>query len=103
VDTGLHARGWTREQVIQYQLDNLPMPEGSIVRATERYIARPGQATAYMVGMLRILDLRAQAKRDLGAGFDLREFHDVVLRSGPVPLDVLDRLVREWIAAKKFR
>lgn len=101
VDTGLHAKGWTREQVIQYQLDNTPMPEGSIVRATERYIARPGQATAYMVGMLRILDLREQAKRELGAGFDLREFHDVVLRSGPVPLGVLDRRVQEWIAAKK--
>lgn len=99
VDTGLHARGWTREQVVQYHLDNTPLPEGSAVRATERYIVNPGQATAYMVGQLRIIELRRRAERELGERFDVRDFHDVVLRSGPLPLDVLERQVEEWIAS----
>jgi len=97
VDTGLHAKGWTREQVVQYHLDNTPLPEGSAVRATERYVVMPGQATAYMVGQLRIIELRERAERELGRRFDVRDFHDVVLRSGPLPLDVLERQVDEWI------
>ena len=101
VDTGLHAKGWTREQVVQYHVDNTPLPEGSAVRATERYIVNPGQATAYMVGQLRIIELRERAERELGRRFDVRDFHDVVLRSGPVPLDILERQVDEWIAAVK--
>jgi uncharacterized protein (DUF885 family) len=101
VDTGLHARGWTREQVVQYHLDNTPLPEGSAVRATERYIVNPGQATAYMVGQLRIIELRQRAERELGDRFDVRDFHDVVLRSGPLPLDVLERQVEEWIASAR--
>ena len=101
VDTGLHAKGWTREQVVQYHVDNTPLPEGSAVRATERYVVNPGQATAYMVGQLRIIELRERAERELGRRFDVRDFHDVVLRSGPLPLDVLERQVDEWIAATK--
>ena len=101
VDTGLHARGWTREQVVQYHLDNTPLPEGSAVRATERYVVMPGQATAYMVGQLRIIELRQRAEDELGRKFDLRDFHDLVLHSGPVPLDVLERQVEEWIASLK--
>lgn len=101
VDTGLHAMGWTREQVIQYHLDNTPLPEGSVVRATERYIVVPGQATAYTVGMLRILDLRERARRRLGADFDIREFHDVILRSGPMPLGMLEQQVGRWVNARR--
>lgn len=101
VDTGLHARRWTREQVIQYHLDNLPMTVDAATKATERYIVMPGQATAYTVGMLKIVELRERARQALGPRFDLREFHDVVLRSGALPLSVLERQVDTWIAQKK--
>jgi uncharacterized protein (DUF885 family) len=103
VDTGLHAKGWTRDQVVQYHLDNTPLPEGSAVRATERYVVMPGQATAYMVGQLRIIELRQRAERELGDRFDVRDFHDVVLRSGPLPLDILERRVEEWVTARGTR
>ncbi|MGA0025936.1 MAG: DUF885 domain-containing protein [Steroidobacteraceae bacterium] len=99
VDTGLHAKRWTREQVIQYHLDNTPLPEGSVVRATERYIVTPGQATAYMIGQLKLLELRKRATDALGEAFDVRDFHERVLESGPVPLDVLERRIDEWIAS----
>jgi uncharacterized protein (DUF885 family) len=101
VDTGLHARRWTREQVIQYHLDNLPMTVDAATKATERYIVMPGQATAYTVGMLKIVELRERARQALGPRFDLREFHDAVLRSGALPLSVLERQVDTWIAQKK--
>jgi len=101
VDTGLHAKGWTRDQVVQYHLDNTPLSEGSAVRATERYVVNPGQATAYMIGQLRIIELRQRAERELGPRFDIRDFHDLVLRSGPLPLDVLERQVEEWIAEQR--
>ena len=101
VDTGLHAEGWTREQVVQYHLDNTPLPEGSAVRLAERYVVRPGQATAYMIGQLKIMELRQRAERALGRKFDIRDFHDVVLRSGPLPLDVLERQVEEWIEEQR--
>ncbi|MFN5010175.1 MAG: DUF885 domain-containing protein [Gammaproteobacteria bacterium] len=100
VDTGLHAKRWTREQVIQYHLEKLPMTRDAATKATERYIVMPGQATAYTVGMLKIMELREKAKRALGPRFDIRDFHDVVLRSGALPLDLLEQQVDAWIAAQ---
>ncbi len=99
VDTGIHDQRWTREQAIAYLQENTPNPEGDTVKAIERYIVMPGQATAYKVGMIQILELRSRAEEALGEGVDLRRFHQVVLTSGPVPLDVLEELVDAWIAA----
>ncbi len=101
VDTGLHARKWTRQEAIDYLMTHTPNPLGDCTKAIERYIVMPGQATAYMIGMLRILELRAEAKAALGADFDLRAFHDVVLTSGPVPLSLLSERVRAWAGAPK--
>jgi uncharacterized protein (DUF885 family) len=101
VDTGLHAKRWTREQVIRYHLEKLPMTRDAATKATERYIVMPGQATAYTVGMLKIVALRETAKATLGARFDIRDFHDVVLRSGALPLDLLEQQVDAWIAAAR--
>ncbi|MGE0031557.1 MAG: DUF885 family protein [Steroidobacteraceae bacterium] len=101
VDTGLHAKRWTREQTIRYHVDNSPMSEDAAIRATERYILNPGQATAYMIGMLKIVELRAHAAAALGERFDPREFHDLVLRTGSVPLDVLESEVQRWIDARR--
>ena len=98
VDTGLHHKRWSREKAIQYLTDNTPNPAGDISKAIERYIVYPGQATAYTVGMLKILELRQRAKDRLGARFDYRRFHDAVLTAGPMPLDVLDRRIDAWIA-----
>jgi uncharacterized protein (DUF885 family) len=92
VDTGLHTKGWTRQQAIDY---------GIGAQEVERYVAWPGQACAYMVGMLRILELRDQAKRELGDKFSLPAFHDVVLKNGSVPLDVLGEIVQRWVAQQK--
>ena len=91
VDTGLHAKGWTRQQGIDF---GIPPHE------VERYITWPGQACSYMIGMLHILDLREKAKLALGSKFSLPEFHDVVLRAGSVPLDVLTQVVDRWTAAQ---
>jgi uncharacterized protein (DUF885 family) len=101
VDTGLHAKKWTRAQVIDYLKANTPNSERDITTETNRYVVLPGQATAYKVGMMKLLELRATAKRELGAKFDLREYHDQVLRDGPVPLDVLEENIGAWIARKK--
>ena len=98
VDTGLHDKRWTREQAIQYLLDNTPNPEGDCIKAVERYIVMPGQATAYKIGMNRILELRERAHAELGDAFDLRAFHDVVLRDGTVPLAILEANVDAWIS-----
>ena len=102
VDTGLHAPQykWTRERAIQYLFDNTPGSETDVVNSIERYIVMPGQATAYKVGMEKILSLRDTAKKKLGAKFDLRQFHDVVLRSGALPLTVLEEQVDAWVASK---
>ena len=101
VDTGLHHKKWSREEAIQYLIDNTPNSEGDSVKAIERYIVLPGQATAYKVGMLKILEFREWAAQTLGSKFDIREFHDVVLRNGPVPLDILDEQVKAWVASKQ--
>jgi uncharacterized protein (DUF885 family) len=100
VDTGLHHKKWTREEAIQYLLDNTPNPEGDCIKAIERYIVMPGQATAYKIGMLKILEMREKAVTELGDKFDIREFHDVFLETGPVPLNVFERRVNDWIAKK---
>ncbi len=101
VDTGIHAKGWTREQAIDYLALNTPNPQGDVVKAIERYIVMPSQATAYKVGMMELLELRAQAKAELGDRFDLRGFHDVVLANGPLPLNVLGEQVSQWVESEK--
>jgi len=101
VDSGLHHKRWTREQAIKYVEDNSADAPGGIVKAIERYIIYPGQATAYMVGRLKISELRDKAQKALGSKYDVRGFHDTVLKSGPVPLDVLEEQVAAWIASRK--
>jgi len=101
VDTGIHAKHWTREQAIDYLLKNTPNPKGDDVAAIERYIVMPGQATAYMVGKLKIMDLRQKAMDELGDKFDWRDFHKVVLSSGAVPLSILEENVNAWIKGLK--
>ncbi len=99
VDTGIHDKRWSREEAIQYLTHNTPNPEGDIRKAIERYIVYPGQATAYMIGKLKILELRARAQDALGDKFTMGEFHDVILKSGPVPLDIMEERVNAWIAS----
>jgi uncharacterized protein (DUF885 family) len=101
VDTGLHTKHWTREQAIKYFMDNAPKAELDIVNEIDRYIAWPGQALAYKMGELKIQELRARSRRELGDKFDVKEFHDVVLGSGALPLDILERNINQWIAGKK--
>ena len=101
VDTGLHSKNWTREQVIAYMLENSATSETEAVSETERYIAIPGQALAYKIGELKIKELRARAEKALGAKFDPREFHAQVLQDGSVALDVLEAKIDRWIASKK--
>ncbi len=97
-DTGLHHKRWSRERAIQYFQQNTLLSERDIVKEVERYITNPGQATSYKIGQLKILELRARARAALGARFDLRDFHSVVLGGGGVPLDVLEERVDAWIA-----
>jgi uncharacterized protein (DUF885 family) len=101
VDTGLHHKRWTRERAIAYVLANQPSDEDQAKRDIERYIVNPGQAAAYMIGQMEILRLRAQAKTTLGTKFDIRQFHDAVLRNGAVPLNVLDELVTAWVRERQ--
>ncbi|WP_034387100.1 DUF885 domain-containing protein [Hellea balneolensis] len=100
VDTGLHDKKWTREEAIDYLTTNTPNPENDCIKAIERYIVMPGQATAYKIGMIKILDLREMAKEKLGDKFDIREYHDVVIASGPVPLNILEERVDAWVTSK---
>jgi uncharacterized protein (DUF885 family) len=101
VDTGMHAKKWTRDQAIDYLKQNTPNSEGECVDAINRYIVMPSQATAYKIGMLKILELREKAKHELGTKFDIRQFHDVMLTNGALPLDVLEDLVNRWIKSKQ--
>jgi len=101
VDTGLHALGWTRQQTLDYLAANTALSHHEIRTETDRYISWPGQALAYKIGELKIQELRREAEKALGSRFDVREFHDVILGSGPVPLPVLEKLVASWIAAER--
>lgn len=101
VDTGIHHKRWTRQQAIDYMVANTGMTTSEVVTEIERYIVMPGQACAYKIGMLKILELRAKAKSQLGDKFDLREFHNVVLKNGSVPLGLLEEIVDRYIAETK--
>jgi uncharacterized protein (DUF885 family) len=101
VDTGVHSQHWTRQQMVDYFHDHSAIGETSVQAETDRYIAWPSQALAYKVGQLKILELRDRAKKAMGPKFDIRAFHDQVLDSGALPLDVLDQRINDWIAVKK--
>lgn len=101
VDTGMHDKRWTREQAIDYLKQNTPAPEYEVTKSIERYIVMPGQATAYKIGMLKILELREWARGELGEAFDIRAFHDAVLGNGALPLTVLEEQVQQWVAGVK--
>lgn len=100
IDTGLHAKGWTREQSIAYFLENVPQGEGVATQEVERYIGVPGQALSYKIGEIKIRELRARAEKALGRKFDIREFHDEILTHGSVPLSVLDAALNRWLVTK---
>ncbi len=97
VDTGLHAKKWTREQATDYLVKNTPNPKGDCVKAIDRYIVMPGQATAYKIGMIKILELREKARKELGQQFRVQDFHDTVLKDGALPLSVLEDRVHAYI------
>ncbi|WP_440121234.1 DUF885 domain-containing protein [Tenacibaculum sp. Ill] len=101
VDTGIHAKGWSREKAIQYSLDNEAEGEASIISEIERYMANPGQALSYKIGQLKIRELRAKAKKELGDKFDIKEFHNQVLETGCIPLALLENKIDKWIASQK--
>lgn len=101
VDTGIHAKQWTREEGIDFYVNNTPNAKADAVKMVERHIVMPGQATAYKIGMNKILELREKAKAELGDKFDIREFHDRVLGNGPVPLNVLEQFINDYIEEKK--
>ncbi|OEG72860.1 hypothetical protein BEL05_11380 [Shewanella colwelliana] len=96
VDTGIHAKQWTREQGINYYVENTPNAKSDAVKMVERHIVMPSQATAYKVGMLKILSIREQAKQAMGNKFDIRQFHTLLLKNGPLPLDVLEQEIMQW-------
>ena len=101
VDTGIHSKGWTREQAIQYSLDNEAESEASITSEVERYMAIPGQALSYKIGQLKIIELREKATKELGAKFDIKKFHAIVLESGVMPLALLEKKINTWIQSSK--
>src|SRR5690606_20969204 len=98
VDTGMHAKGWTEEEAVEFFSANSSIPEAAVRSEIRRYLIMPGQATAYKVGMIRIQELRRKAEEALGGDFDIRAFHDVILGGGAMPLDLLERRVDDWIA-----
>lgn len=102
VDTGIHYKRWTKNQAIDYLIENTPNPKHDIERAVERYAVMPAQATTYKIGMIKILELRERAKVALGVKFDIRDFHDVILKDGALPLDILEQQVDAWIASFKI-
>ena len=101
VDTGIHYKGWTRQQAIDYFTQNAAKSKEDIVNEIDRYITMPGQALAYKIGQLKLLELREQAEITLGDKFDIRDFHDVVLGSGSIPLNVLEVNVQQWISEQQ--
>jgi uncharacterized protein (DUF885 family) len=103
VDSGIHSKGWTKEQAVAFMKDNTTLTDANIDAEVNRYISNPGQALAYKLGELKIRELRAKAEKELGPKFDLRRFHDAVLDQGSVPLDTLEAQVNAWIASEKTR
>ncbi len=103
VDTGLHTLGWSRQRAIDFMADNTALTLLNISNEVDRYISMPGQAVAYKTGELRIRELRSIAEHELGSKFDVREFHDVLLRDGAVPLDILETTIKNWIEEVKQR
>ncbi|WP_417705187.1 DUF885 domain-containing protein [Rheinheimera aquimaris] len=101
VDTGLHSKGWTEQQAIDYFMDKTPIAQGAVISEVRRYIVWPGQATGYKIGMLKILELRSKAKQALGDKFDIKAFHDTVLGGGALPLSVLEKRVDNWVEQVK--
>lgn len=101
VDTGIHDKEWSREEAIDFYVQNSPNAESDAVKMVERHIVMPGQATAYKIGMIKILELREYAKEELGEDFDIKEFHDVILTNGSVPLNILEEMVVEWVEEEK--
>lgn len=101
VDTGLHSKGWTREEAIKYSLENEAESEASIIAEIERYMAIPGQALSYKIGQLKILELRRKAEKELGSKFDIKKFHQIILESGVMPLALLEKKVNNWIKSNK--
>ncbi|WP_296144306.1 DUF885 family protein [uncultured Flavobacterium sp.] len=101
VDTGMHTKGWTREQAIKYSMENEAEPAESIVAEIERYMAIPGQALSYKIGQLKIRELRTKAEKELGSKFSIKEFHNQVLDSGCLPMKILEDKINAWIASKK--
>jgi uncharacterized protein (DUF885 family) len=101
VDTGIHYKRWSREQAIDYMLTNTGNTESDVVAEIERYFVMPAQALAYKVGMTKLLELRELAQSELGEKFDIREFHNVVLTGGSVPLDILEDMIKQYIAGKQ--
>ncbi len=100
VDTGMHTKGWTRQQAIDFFRENTGKTDQDITVEVDRYIVWPGQALAYKLGQLKIRDMRAQAEKTLGARFNVRTFHDAVLEEGALPLDLLEVHMREWLKAE---
>ena len=103
VDTGLHSKGWTKEQAVAFMKENTALTDANIDAEVNRYISTPGQALAYKLGELKIRELRAKAEKELGPKFDVRRFHDAVLGQGSVPLDALEAQIDAWIASEKAR
>jgi uncharacterized protein (DUF885 family) len=103
VDTGIHSKGWTRDQVIEFFRKTDAVDEPTIQAETDRYIAWPAQALAYKLGQLKFRELRERAQKELGTRFDVRSFHDEMLNGGVLPLDLLDSRTNQWIAAQKHR
>jgi uncharacterized protein (DUF885 family) len=103
IDTGVHAKHWSRDQMVEYFHKYTAMDEPNIQTEVDRYIAWPGQALAYKLGQLEILKLREQARQKLGAKFDIRNFHDEVLGNGALPLNVLEEQVENWISIESSK
>jgi uncharacterized protein (DUF885 family) len=101
VDTGIHSKGWTRDQVVDYMRKSGAVDEPTIQSETDRYIAWPAQALSYKLGQLKFRELRERAQRELGPKFDIRSFHDEMLDGGSLPLDLLDARTDKWIAQRK--
>ena len=101
VDTGVHYKKWTRQQMIDFMRDHSALDEPDIQAETDRYIAVPAQALAYKMGQLKILELRELAKHELGDRFDIKAFHDMILNAGTLPLNILDARIKNWIKEQK--